>query len=63
MVTTLLPCVSGVGTGAHVQSWLRNFIQFIRQLYFVVTDHCIECGKLMDEQSSYGIRCPTCEMK
>jgi len=40
---------------------VRNVGRFVAQLYFVLTDRCIECGKLMDEQASYGIRCMRCE--
>ncbi len=40
---------------------VKNTWRFIIQLFFVLTDHCVECGKTMDEQASYGIRCMTCE--
>lgn len=40
---------------------VKKTTRFVTQLYFVLTDHCVECGTRMDERTSYGMRCMHCE--
>jgi len=61
MNTTISMSGAGGRLLVHKTITLKQVGRFITQWYCVMTDRCIDCGKIMDEQSSYGIRCMKCE--